>query len=118
MQHCLIPAFNTYKEVMSANENNDANSYQQLLTLLSNVNLRLIQFQQSVYVPQIQLQLEETVKAKISENQKLGLKTKIEDFNLDDNEFINSLSKTVTKWTADIQQVIKQQFELVNVTSL
>lgn len=51
VQHCLIPAFNTYKEVMSANENNDANSYQQLLTLLSNVNLRLIQFQQSVYVP-------------------------------------------------------------------
>ncbi len=48
----------------------------------------------------------------------MGVKAKVDDFDLDDNEFINSLVKTVTKWTSDIQQVIKQNFDLSNGNTL
>lgn len=51
VQHCLIPAFNIYKEVIEANESNNVDTYNQLLKKLREVNLGLIQFQQSVYVP-------------------------------------------------------------------
>ena len=43
------------------------------------------------------------IKAKIQEASQFGLKAKVDDFDLDDNDFINNLVKTVTKWTSDIQ---------------
>lgn len=58
------------------------------------------------------------IKAKIAEAAALGVKAKVDDFDLDDNDFINSLVKTVTKWTSDIQQVIKQNFDLSNGNTL
>ena len=118
IQHCLIPTFNIYKEIIETNESNDVDSYNQLLKKLREVNLVLIQFQQSVYVPQIQLVFDSQIKQKFQDNEKLGIKTNIEDFNLDDNDFINSLCKSVSKWTNDIQQVIKQNFDLQNGTTL
>ncbi|EAR94592.2 dynein heavy chain, cytoplasmic protein (macronuclear) [Tetrahymena thermophila SB210] len=120
VQNCFLPIFNAYRQQFENKAPNNKQAYQSLLKKLSEFNLALIQCQQNVEVPEIQLFYDPVLKERVQKLKAEGKNVTVDDFEdlLDKNEFIDSLANCVTKWTKDIRAIINMDYEVSSGSTL
>lgn len=116
VQNCFTPLFNTVKTINDSSKSvgTDKQNFQLLQKKLSELSLALIRCQQGLEVPEIRLNFDPDVRAKVQEARAQNRTPVVEDFGalLDDANFIENLVRCVQKWTVDISTVTKMKYDL------
>ncbi|KRX03458.1 hypothetical protein PPERSA_02837 [Pseudocohnilembus persalinus] len=121
VQNCFIPVFNAYKNSYDKRSSSEKDQFQSLMKKINELNLALIQCQQNVDVPEIQLNINPVIKERIAQLKKEDKKISEDQFeDLMTPEFIEQLVNCVNKWTRDVSTVINisQKFDLSEGTAL
>lgn len=110
VEYSLLPLFNSYKTskaTLSDKGGPAAAGFESIQKNLAQLKVHLVQCQQNIIVPEIELTHDAEVKAKYDECKAAGRELRAEDFEgrLQDANFVKRLEKTVTQWIKDIRRV-------------
>eukprot|EP00043_Microstomoeca_roanoka_P020037 m.234910 g.234910 ORF g.234910 m.234910 type:complete len:4574 (+) comp17091_c0_seq1:164-13885(+) len=106
VQHVLGPLLSGILEAEQAQEQSGVRG---LKKSVKDLELSLLQLQQDVHIPRVVLTPHPIVREVIERAERENRKPSIHDFEdkLEDPKFLDALSKTLTRWTREIQQVTK-----------
>jgi hypothetical protein len=110
VEYSLLPLFNSYKTskaTLSDKGGPAAAGFESIQKNLAQLKVHLVQCQQNIIVPEIELIHDAEIKAKNEECKALGRELTTEDFEgrLQDPNFVKRLEKTVTQWIKDIRRI-------------
>lgn len=110
MEYSLLPLFNSYKTskaTLSDKSGSTSTGFENIQKHLAQLKVHLVQCQQNIIVPEIELIHDAEIKAKNEECRAQGRELTTEDFEsrLQDPNFIKRLEKTVTQWIKDIRRI-------------
>lgn len=120
LQNCLMPVLNTYKYFISKKPHSDQDAYNLLMKRMTEMNLALLNCQQSIEVPEIQLIFDPAIKMKCAKAKEENRKPTNNDCTdlMNDDSFINSLVQCVSKWIQDISTITKMKYEITTGNTL
>lgn len=120
LQNCLMPVLNTYKYFISKKPHSDQDAYNLLMKRMTELNLALLNCQQSIDVPEIQLIFDPAIKMKCAKAKEENRKPTNNDCTelMNDDNFINSLVQCVNKWIQDISTITKMKYEITTGNTL
>lgn len=120
VQNCFLPIFNAYKSEFDNKTIQEKESYYSIIRKLNDLNISLLQCQQSVDVPEIVLVFDNRIKERVNKCKAENRVATTDDFVdlLDNENFIESLSSLVIKWTKDIAMMTKQKLDMTQATVL
>jgi len=110
VEYSLLPLFNSYKTSKATQADKSGSTstgFESIQKTLAQLKVHLLQCQQNIIVPEIELIHEPEIKAKSEERRALGLEMTTDDFEnrLQDPNFVKRLEKTVTQWIKDIRRI-------------
>lgn len=108
VEYSLLPLFNSYKTTSKSQANSGgatSSGFDNITKNLSQLKVHLVQYQQNIMVPEIDLIHDPEIKQKYEEVKQLGRELTPDDFEnrISDPSFVKKLEKTVTKWIRDIR---------------
>jgi len=120
VQNCILPLFNVFSEQRKGADSFDRTSTSALVKKLSEFNLSLIQCQQNVYIPEIRISVESSIKARAAEALKARRTLSVENCAdlIEQPEFVDRLAQHVSKWIKDIQSVLNMKYDLTTGSTL
>jgi dynein heavy chain 1 len=103
VEYSLQPLFNSYR----GTHGSASTGFENMQRDLTQLKVHLVQCQQNIIVPEIELTQDPEIKAKYEECKAQGREMTVDDFEqrLQDPNFIKRLEKTVTQWIKDIRRV-------------
>ena len=110
VEYSLLPLFNSYKTVKSISSDKGspaAAGFESIQKNLAQLKVHLVQCQQNIIVPEIELTHDAEVKAKSEQCKAAGRELTVDDFEgrIQDQNFIKRLENTVTQWVKDIRRI-------------
>jgi dynein heavy chain 1 len=107
VEYSLIPVLNSYKLSKGKGDSGTAGGFENIQKNLAQLKVHLVQCQQNILVPEIQLKHEEELRVKDDECKQQGRTLTTEDFEkrIEDPQFVKKLEKTVTGWIRDIRRI-------------
>lgn len=110
VEYSLVPLFNSYKtgKATLADKGGPTGAgFENIQKNLAQLKVHLVQCQQNIIVPEIDLSHDAEIKAKYEECRAQGREMTADDFEsrLQDPNFIKRLEKTVTQWIKDIRRI-------------
>jgi len=109
VEYSLLPLFNSYKTNKGAKNDMgpSAAGFENIQKNLAQLKVHLVQCQQNILVPEIELKHDEDIRLKAEECKSLGREMTTDDFEnkIQDPQFVKRLEKTVTNWIRDIRRI-------------
>jgi dynein heavy chain 1 len=110
VEYSLLPLFNSYKTAKSISSDKASPAAAGLESIqknLAQLKVHLVQCQQNIIVPEIELQHDAEVKAKAEECRAKGREMTPDDFEgrVQDPAFVKRLENTVAQWVKEIRRI-------------